>query len=123
MVSSAAGVGVGSSFEMEFSLVLFKPTASSGGPGKVLPIRGENTQKIRSTKFEIRNKSKIRIPNVQKKGCSKSVPMSNPMKRYAHNFFVLVIRIYSIIICFGFRVPIFGFEPQILSDTPLEGVT
>ncbi len=35
--------------------MVIKPTASGGGPGKVLPIRGENTQKIRSTKFEIRN--------------------------------------------------------------------
>jgi len=48
--------------------------------------------------------------------------MSNTMKRYAHNLFVLVIRISNILIYFGFRDSNFGIEPQVFSDTPSEGV-
>jgi hypothetical protein len=46
-------------------LVAITPTASGSGCGQVLPSQGENAHKIRSTKSEIRNKYKIRIPNVQ----------------------------------------------------------
>jgi hypothetical protein len=42
-------------------------------------VQGENIQKARSTKSEIRNKSKIRIPNVQNKGSTKGLSRRKSM--------------------------------------------
>ena len=51
----------------------------------------ENSKKIRSTKSEIRNKSKILIPNFQNQGCAENISIINPMHRCPHNVFVILI--------------------------------
>jgi hypothetical protein len=42
-----------------------KPPLPVGGPEKVLPTRGENSEAIENTKFEYRNAKQISNSNVQ----------------------------------------------------------
>jgi hypothetical protein len=66
--------------------------------------------KIRNSKSEIRNKFEIQNLKIQNKKIKNKNIIKETLRQLAVVFFVLVIGILNIRICFEFRISDFGFK-------------